>query len=95
MVGGSVRKIGANIRVSAQLIDCQSEGHLWAERYDRPAEEIFGVQDEVASAIAATLEGRIAASGAEFARKKPTKDWPVVNIWGSTTDQGVVVLNEL
>lgn len=75
LVEGSVRKIGANIRVSAQLIDAESEGHLWAERYDRPAEEIFGVQDEVASAIAATLEGRIAASGAEFARKKPTKDW--------------------
>ena len=75
MVEGSVRKIGANIRVSAQLIDCQSEGHLWAERYDRPAEEIFGVQDEVASAIATTLEGRIAASGAELAKKKPTKDW--------------------
>jgi TolB-like protein len=75
MVEGSVRKIGANIRVSAQLIDCRSEGHLWAERYDRPVEDIFGVQDELASAIAATLEGRIAASGAEFAKKKPTKDW--------------------
>jgi len=75
LVEGSVRKIGANIRVSAQLIDAESEGHLWAERYDRPAEEIFGVQDEVASAIATTLEGRVAASGAEFARKKPTKDW--------------------
>jgi TolB-like protein/tetratricopeptide (TPR) repeat protein len=75
VVEGSVRKIGANIRVTAQLIDTESEGHLWAERYDRPAEEIFGVQDEVASAIAATLVGRIAANAVEFVRKKPTKDW--------------------
>jgi TolB-like protein len=75
VVEGSVRRIGTNVRVTAQLIDTQSEGHLWAERYDRPAEEIFGVQDEVASAIAATLEGRIAASAAEIVRKKPTKDW--------------------
>ena len=75
VVEGSVRKIGTNIRVTAQLIDTESEGHLWAERYDRPAEEIFGVQDEVASAIATTLEGRIAANAAEIVRKKPTKDW--------------------
>ena len=75
VVEGSVRKIGTNIRVTAQLIDAESEGHLWAERYDRPAEEIFGVQDEVASAIAATLEGRIAASAAEIVRRKPTTDW--------------------
>ena len=75
VVEGSVRKIGSNIRVSAQLIDTESEGHLWAERYDRPAKAIFGVQDEVASAIAATLEGRIAASAAEIVRKKPTGDW--------------------
>jgi TolB-like protein len=79
VVEGSVRKIGTNIRVSAQLIDTESEGHLWAERYDRPAGEIFGVQDEVAAAIAATLEGRIAASAAEIVRKKPTRDWDAYN----------------
>jgi TolB-like protein len=75
VVEGSVRKIGTNIRVTAQLIDAESQGHLWAGRYDRLAEEIFSVQDEVASAIAATLEGRIAANPAEIVRKKPTKDW--------------------
>ena len=75
VVEGSVRKIGTNIRVAAQLIDTESQGHIWAERYDRPAEEIFGVQNEVASAVAATLEGRIAASAADIVRKKPTKGW--------------------
>src|SRR5262245_30962418 len=75
VVEGSIRKLGANIRVTAQLIDAETEGHLWAERYDRPMEEIFAVQTEVTAAIAATLEGRIAAHGAEFVRKKPTEEW--------------------
>lgn len=75
IVEGSVRKIGDRVRVSAQLIDALTKGHLWAERYDRPVEDIFSVQDDVAAAIAATLEGRIAARGAEMVRKKPTKDW--------------------
>lgn len=75
IVEGSVRKIGNRIRVSAQLIDALTKGHLWAERFDRPVEDIFSVQDDVAAAIAATLEGRIAARGAEVVRKKPTQDW--------------------
>jgi TolB-like protein len=75
IVEGSVRNIGDRIRVSAQLIDTLTKGHLWAERYDRPVEDIFSVQDDVAAAIAATLEGRIAARGAESVRRKPTKDW--------------------
>jgi adenylate cyclase len=75
IVEGSIRKIGASLRVSAQLIDAETEGHLWAERYDRRTDDIFAVQTEVAAAIAATLEGRIAAHGAEFVRRKPTADW--------------------
>jgi tetratricopeptide (TPR) repeat protein len=72
---GRICKIRARLRVTAQLIDSETEGHLWAERYDRPIDDIFAVQTEVAAAIAATLEGRIAAHGAEFVRKKPTEDW--------------------
>lgn len=75
LVEGSVRKAGGNIRITAQLIDAETEGHLWAERYDRPMDEIFAVQSEVAAVIAATLEGRIAAFGAELVRNKPTTDW--------------------
>jgi TolB-like protein len=75
LVEGSIRKLGSGLRITAQLIDAETGGHLWAERYDRPMEEIFAVQNEVAAAIAATLEGRIAAFGAEFVRKKPTTDW--------------------
>jgi TolB-like protein len=75
IVEGSVRKAGNRIRVTAQLIDAVSQSHLWAEKYDREIEDIFAVQDEVTHAVAATLEGRVAASGVEQARRKPTKDW--------------------
>ena len=75
VVEGNVRKLGQGIRVTARLIDAESAGHLWAERYDRSTADIFSVQTEIAAAIAATLEGRIAAHGAEFVRRKPTADW--------------------
>ncbi len=75
IVEGSVRKAGSQIRVTAQLSDAVTQTHIWAERYDRQVEDIFIVQDQVTRAVASTLEGRIAASGAEHARRKPTNDW--------------------
>jgi adenylate cyclase len=75
VVEGSVRKSGNRIRVTAQLIDAASQAHIWAERYDRGIEDIFAVQDELTRTVAATLVGRVTASGAEQARRKPTKDW--------------------
>ena len=72
---GSVRRAGARTRVTAQLIDAVSDTQVWAERYDRESSDIFAVQDEVTAAIVATLEGRVAASEAEHARRKPPADW--------------------
>ena len=47
VVEGSVRKAGARIRVTAQLIEAQSGSHLWTERYDRNLDDIFALQDEI------------------------------------------------
>jgi serine/threonine protein kinase/tetratricopeptide (TPR) repeat protein len=58
---GSVRKAGNRIRVTAQLITARDGSHLWSQRYDRDLEDIFAVQDEVAQAIAETLQGKLAA----------------------------------
>ncbi len=74
-VEGSVRKMGPRIRVTAQLIDAKSGSHVWAERYDRDAQDIFALQDEVVAAIVASLEGRMTAAGAATARTKPTASW--------------------
>jgi TolB-like protein/lipoprotein NlpI len=59
VIEGSVRKSGNRVRITAQLIDCVTGGHLWAERFDRELTDIFEVQDEVTreivSAMAVTL----------------------------------------
>ena len=52
---GSVRKAGGRIRVTAQLIDGGSGGHLWADRFDRDLTDIFAIQDEISRAIVAAL----------------------------------------
>ena len=72
VVEGSVRKAGNRVRVTVQLIDGEADRHVWAERYDRQLEDIFAIQDEVTSAIVATLPGRLEAATRERAARKPT-----------------------
>jgi hypothetical protein len=66
-----VRKAGNRVRVTAQLIDAKSDHHVWAERYDRDLEDIFAIQDEVTSAIVATLPGRLEAAARSRTERKP------------------------
>lgn len=58
---GSVRKAGARVRITAQLIDAQTGGHLWVERFDRELADIFAVQDEVTRRIVDVLKVRLTA----------------------------------
>lgn len=69
---GSVRKAGDRIRVTVQLIDAETDTHIWAERYDRQLEDIFAIQDEMTRAIVATLPGRVEAASHDRAKRKPT-----------------------
>ena len=71
VIEGSLRRMGPRIRISAQLIDTVTGAHLWAERYDRPAEGIHDTQDEVVRIIATTCASRLQMAGAEIARRKP------------------------
>jgi TolB-like protein len=68
---GSVRRMGARIRISAQLIDDESGSHIWAEKFDREVADLFIVQDQVVQTIVSTLVGRVHVSDAERARRKP------------------------
>src|SRR6202047_1996792 len=52
---GSVRKAGNRVRITAQLIDAGSGGHLWAERFDRDLTDIFSMEDEVVEKIVGAL----------------------------------------
>ncbi len=67
VVEGSVRKAGSRVRVTVQLIDAEADRHIWADRYDRELEDIFAIQDEVTSAIVATLSGRVEEATGERA----------------------------
>jgi adenylate cyclase len=69
---GSVRKAGGRVRATVQLIDAETDRHIWAERYDRELEDIFAIQDEMTRAIVATLPGRVEAATHDRAKRKPT-----------------------
>ena len=56
---GSVRKAGGRLRITAQLIDGVTGGHVWAERYDRDLHDIFAIQDEISEAIVEALKVRL------------------------------------
>jgi adenylate cyclase len=72
IVEGSVRKAADRVRVTVQLIDGETETHIWAERYDRKLEDIFAIQDEVTASIASTLFGRVEAARHGHAQRKTT-----------------------
>ena len=56
---GSVRKAGSRVRITAQLVDTLTGGHLWAERYDRDLKDVFALQDEVTQKIVGSLAVRL------------------------------------
>jgi len=68
---GSVRKIGDDLRISAQLIDVENDEHLWSETYDRKFENIFSLQKEIAERVADSLK---LSKGAKGLDKKPTQN---------------------
>ncbi|RXG86283.1 winged helix-turn-helix domain-containing tetratricopeptide repeat protein [Bradyrhizobium zhanjiangense] len=71
VVEGSVRKADNRVRITAQLNDATSGGHLWAERYDRELVDVFAVQDEITNAIVAAIEPQIHAAESFRAHRKP------------------------
>lgn len=71
---GSVRRIGNNFRITAQLIDATNGSHVWAKRYDKPANKLFDVQDEVSREIASTLLVNVKKADLVKASQKRPKD---------------------
>jgi len=71
---GSVRKAGQRVRITGQLIDGTSGGHLWAERYDRELTDIFALQDEITKAIVQQLQVTLLASETKAIEQAPTRN---------------------
>src|ERR1035437_6920239 len=76
---GSVRRFGNRVRIVGQLIDAKTDKHLWAETYDRDLKDIFLIQTEVATKIAASLKTELSSADREKLKWNPTKD---VNAYG-------------
>ena len=69
---GSVRRAGNRVRITCQLIEAHTGAHLWAERYDRPLDDIFALQDEVTLAVIGAIEPSLRAAEIDrIKRRRP------------------------
>ena len=78
---GSVRKAGQRVRVTAQLIDGSSGGHVWAERYDRDLTDIFAMQDEISEAIVAALRVKLLPAEKKAIENRGTANVEAYNLY--------------
>ena len=78
---GSVRKAGNRLRITSQLINAETDHHLWAERYDRGIEDIFAVQDEVARKVAEALQVHLTPSESKLLGQARTDNLEAYEIY--------------
>lgn len=98
---GSVRRAGGRVRVTAQLIDTDRGGHVWADKYDGPVADVFELQDRITEAVVGVLEPAIERAEMErMRRKRPTDldayDWflrALANSAGFTRDSTAALLS--
>src|SRR5437016_6875384 len=72
VVEGSVQRAANRVRVSSQLIDAKTDRHLWAESYDRPLDDVFAIQTEIAKAIAGQLQAKLSPVEKSAIEQPPT-----------------------
>jgi len=74
LLEGTVQRAGNKVRVNAQLIDARSDAHEWADNYDRPVDDVFAIQSEIAKAIADQLQAKLSPSEKNAIEQPPTAD---------------------
>jgi adenylate cyclase len=78
---GSVRKAGKRVRITAQLIDTTSGAHIWTDRFDGVLDNIFELQDQVATSVAGVIEPRLRDSEIEKANRKSTQSLDAYDLY--------------
>ena len=78
---GSVRKAGDRVRITAQLIDCSTGGHVWADRYDRDLTDIFAIQDEISKAIVSALRVKLLPAEKKAIEARGTSSVDAYNLY--------------
>ena len=86
---GSVRKAGNRVRITAQLIDGQTGGHVWANRYDRDLTDIFAIQDEISRAIVEALQLRLLPREKQAIKSRGTSSVEAYNLYLMAREQWV------
>ncbi len=72
VVEGSVQRVANRVRVTAQLIDAKTDTHLWVESYDRPLDDVFAIQSDIAKAIAGQLQAKLSPAEKAAIGQPPT-----------------------
>jgi TolB-like protein len=78
---GSVRKAGQRVRITGQLIDATTGAHLWADRFDGTLEDVFDLQDQVATSVAGVIEPALEAAEIRRAAGRPTSDLAAYDLY--------------
>jgi adenylate cyclase len=78
---GSVRKAGQRVRITAQLIDAVADAHLWADRFDGSLEDVFELQDQVATRVAGVIEPALENAEMRRSAVRPTKDLTACDLY--------------
>jgi adenylate cyclase len=68
---GSVRRSGNRVRITGQLIEAETGAHLWAERYERPIDDIFAIQDEITLSVVGAIEPSLRQAEIDRTKRKP------------------------
>jgi len=78
---GSVRKAGSRVRITGQLIDAATSAHLWAERFDGLLQDVFDMQDQVASSVAGVIEPALQAAETARSAGRSTTDLTAYDLY--------------
>jgi adenylate cyclase len=78
---GSVRKAGSRVRITGQLIDAITGAHLWADRFDGSLDDVFDLQDKVASSVAGVIEPALQAAETARSTSRPTNDLTAYDLY--------------
>jgi adenylate cyclase len=102
---GSVRKAGARLRITGQLIDATTGAHLWADKFEGDLLDVFDLQDNVATSVVGAIAPRLIVADAELAKRKPPESWDSYDFYlrgialfvqhtPDTTDQALELLRK-
>jgi adenylate cyclase len=78
---GSVRKGGGRVRITAQLVEAETGAHLWADRFDGSLEDVFDLQDQVATSVVGVIEPTLQAAETARSARRPTADLTAYDLY--------------